>query len=43
MRSVLLVSMKKDEISIKINEGANYERIIETLNESQKSPILAIF
>ena len=33
MRSVLLVSMKKDEISIKINEGANYERIIETLNE----------
>ena len=31
MRSVLLVSMKKDEISIKINEGANYERIIEKI------------
>ena len=33
MRRVLLVSMKKNEISIKINEGASYERILETLNE----------
>ncbi len=33
MRSVLLVSMKKNEISIKINEGASYKRILETLNE----------
>lgn len=33
MKSILLVSMKKNEILIKINEEAEYENILETLNK----------
>lgn len=38
MKSVLLVSMKKDEILVKINEEATYDRILETLDK--KLPII---
>lgn len=38
MKSVLLVSMKKSEIIIKINEEASYERILEMLDK--KLPVL---
>ena len=33
MKSTLLVSMKKNEILIKINEEAEYEDILEGLNK----------
>jgi len=38
MKSVLLVSMKKDEIIIKINEEAEYDRILEILEK--KIPVI---
>lgn len=38
MKSILLVSMKKNEIIIKINEEVEYEKIIEALNK--KIPVL---
>lgn len=38
MKSVLLVSMKKNEIIIKINEEAEYEKILEILDK--KLPVL---
>ena len=33
MKSILLVSMKKNEIIIKINEEAEYDKILETLDK----------
>ena len=38
MKSVLLVSMKKNEILIKINEEASYEKILEILDK--KLPVI---
>lgn len=38
MKSVLLVSMKKNEIIIKINEESDYDSILETLDK--KLPVL---
>lgn len=38
MKSILLVSMKKDEILVKMNEEATYDKILETLDK--KLPII---
>lgn len=38
MKSVLLVSMKKNEILVKINEEASYEKILEILDK--KLPVI---